>query len=37
MAEKLLEAQDRGLWRPGSNWAAQGLRELAGRQTEDVP
>ena len=31
MAERLLEAQDRGLWRPRSNSAGARLRELAGQ------
>ena len=31
MAERLLEAQDRGLWKPRSNSAAGRLSELAGR------
>ena len=30
MAERLLEAQDRGLWRPRSNSAASRLTELKG-------
>ena len=30
MADRLLEAQDRGLWRPRSNTAYQHLTELSG-------
>ena len=37
IAERLLEAQDRGLWRPRSNSAHAGLLDLAGIQLEDAP
>ncbi len=33
MAQRLIEAQDRGLWRPRSNTAHRELVELAGRET----
>jgi cobaltochelatase CobN len=36
IAERLLEAQDRGLWRPRSNSAHAGLLDLAGIQLEDA-
>jgi cobaltochelatase CobN len=32
MAERLIEAQDRGLWKPRSNAAHSRLRELAGER-----
>jgi cob(I)alamin adenosyltransferase len=35
IAERLLEAQDRGLWRPRSNSAHAGLLDLAGIQLEE--
>jgi cobaltochelatase CobN len=37
MAERLLEAQDRGLWRPRSNSARGALQGLATRPTVAVP
>ncbi len=36
MAERLIEAQDRGLWKPRSNSAAARLAEVAGLVLEDV-
>ncbi len=34
MSERLLEAQERGLWKPKSNAAARELAKLAGRSRE---
>jgi cobalamin biosynthesis Mg chelatase CobN len=36
MAERLLEAQDRGLWKPRSNSAAARLAEVAQLIPEDM-
>ena len=36
MAERLIEAQDRGLWRPRSNSARATLAELAGEKWEEA-
>jgi cobaltochelatase CobN len=36
IAERLLEAQERGLWKPRSNSAHARLEELAGRELEDA-
>ena len=36
MSERLLEAQDRELWRPRSNGAHERLRELAGAARQPI-
>jgi cobaltochelatase CobN len=36
MAERLLEAQERGLWKPRANSAGKRLREMAGIAVEEV-
>jgi len=37
MAQRLIEAQDRGLWRPRSNTTRLYLDRLAGAALEDAP